>query len=909
MGARSVWGWVAVRCLTAVCLTALCLAGAAPSALAAQGSPSPDSTVARDPLTRVLEAAAREARASRHAGDEAFLDLAVASLPPVTVTAYARGADALLPFARVAALAELVADSVAADRWVGAVRRGGPALVVDATRRQAWHGTTRLALADSQVAVHDGELQLSATALAALLGVQVEVDWAALRVHVGGADSLPVAARLRREAGYRALRHASGDAGQVVERDFGDRPRVLGGFAGEYAVTAPVRTPGDHGSYVVALGGELLGGSLETRMRGGLDGARERGATTWSWTGAWEHTAWVRQLRAGDVGGTGLRGRPIRGVAVTNAPYRRANRVGTTAFSGELGPGWQVEAYRNGILVGVDTTDAAGHFAFDMAVGYGENPVDFVAYGPHGERRTFTQQYQLPVTLLPAGRLEYGLSGGACAAPGLRRECRATGNLDLRYGLTGRWVVAAGADWFRRDSPGARTTPYVGVTGAPLNAMTVELQAVRHGYTRGALRLEPTRSVRVSAEHVAYDSDAGTPYLAPAGRRAETTLSATLRPFAGRGDAVLVDGAASRVAVATGTFTHLSLSPSARWRTLLLQPYGRWSITALADAAPRTATQFGARASYATEGRLRDRIGPLYLTGQLEADARGEIGFVSASVLRTVRASLRVGGTADWRAGDRRPTLGVSVWWDHARVRSSTTVTQPAEGRAVAQQALQGSALWNASTRQVTLGAGSQLQQGALAGRLFVDDNGNGRRDAGEPRVAGMGVSAGGRATRTDARGEFLLTNLVPFESVVIALDTLHRADPSVVPGFATARIVPAPNGVRVVEVPFVPSGTLEGRVTLTDGPRTIGVPSLPLVVTALGADGRVTRVTRTTTFSDGGFYVTGLPPGDYVVAVAPEALAARRWRETAATARLAFAAGGVVVDGLVVRLEAGTGR
>jgi len=46
-------------------------------------------------------------------------------------------------------------------------------------------------------------------------------------------------------------------------------------------------------------------------------------------------------------------------------------------------------------------------------VRYGENPVDFVAYGPFGEIREFNRTYRVLSELLPARRFEYGLSEAA----------------------------------------------------------------------------------------------------------------------------------------------------------------------------------------------------------------------------------------------------------------------------------------------------------------------------------------------------------------------------------------------------------------------------------------------------------------------------------------------------------------
>ena len=109
----------------------------------------------------------------------------------------------------------------------------------------------------------------------------------------------------------------------------------------------------------------------------------------------WRENRWVKQLRIGDVPSTGTRGRPLEGAAITNTPYVRPSFVGALRYTGRLEPGWSVEAYRGGDLVAYDSADPSGGFSMNLPVRYGENPVDFVAYGPFGEIREFNRTYRL----------------------------------------------------------------------------------------------------------------------------------------------------------------------------------------------------------------------------------------------------------------------------------------------------------------------------------------------------------------------------------------------------------------------------------------------------------------------------------------------------------------------------------
>ena len=75
-----------------------------------------------------------------------------------------------------------------------------------------------------------------------------------------------------------------------------------------------------------------------------------------------------------------------------------------------------------------------------------------------------------------------------------------------------------------------------------------------------------------------------------------------------------------------------------------------------------------------------------------------------------------------------------------------------------------------------------RIERGGISGYVFLDDNGNGIRDAGEPGIPGVRVVVGGRAVRTDARGRHSSWDLVPFEPVEIWTDSTSIPDPTLVP-------------------------------------------------------------------------------------------------------------------------------
>src|SRR5882672_4595974 len=297
------------------------------------------------------------------------------------------------------------------------------------------------------------------------------------------------------------------------------------------------------------------GASCTSMPRGPASGARTAGSNSCGWA------MWRPRVRA----------RALEGVSITNAPFVRPSLIGSLRYGGALEPGWSVEAYRGGDLVAYDSADASGAFRIDLPVRYGENPVDFVAYGPFGEIREFNRTYRVLNELLPARRFEYGLSAGRCPQPSF--ICNATTNLDLRYGATARWTVQGGLDQYWRDSLADRTHPYAALVGNPSNDWAIQSEVVGAGLVRGALRYEPSVDLRLEGEYVHFTRDS-TSVLAVPGRRAQWTLTGFFRPKTSHGF-FFFDGRFERISTDPGALTRTRLGASIQTDEMRLLPYVR----------------------------------------------------------------------------------------------------------------------------------------------------------------------------------------------------------------------------------------------------------------------------------------------------------------------------------------------
>ena len=361
----------------------------------------------------------------------------------------------------------------------------------------------------------------------------------------------------------------------------------------------------------------------------------------------------------------------MRGLSVTNAPFLRSSHFGDIGFQGALGPGWEIEAYRGGRLIAIDSADAMGSFSMDLPVEYGENTVDFVAYGPFGETRRFDESYRVSGDVIPAHKVEYGLAVGGCRTV----QCRASANLDLRYGFSSRWTVRGGLEHFWRDSVPGLFHPYVGIGGTLGSAWGVEIEGVQAAVVRGALRYEPSRALRLGTEYHDFAAGTAAPLLTPAGRRTQWTADALARPLRGRDD-VYLEASVDRITAADGRTTSGRLGLSLYASRFRLAPAVRH--VRLADASGATAQSFASLNTFSLPfPELGPLLGRISTRTSWEMELGGRLAAAGGYLAREIGRHLHVKAGAAWTRGlGTMVTMFLST--QLPTVRATTSVAAPA---------------------------------------------------------------------------------------------------------------------------------------------------------------------------------------------------------------------------------------
>ncbi|MEO8227037.1 MAG: carboxypeptidase-like regulatory domain-containing protein [Gemmatimonadota bacterium] len=791
-----------------------------------------------------------------------MIELRLGRLATRTVEAYRVGDEALIPLGQFFDMAGARATISPSGRVDATLQPGNVPLVIDAMTDVATFGRRRVTVPAGLKRLVNGELFYPATRLGELLDAPMYVDWTELEVVMRDPGPLPVAQALRRRAARIALAAENSPHSPGIRLPA--ERRQWDGFVVDYTLLSPSSSPIGGSSYSVQAGADLLNGSLELGASsiGPADAGDVR--VDASWLGVWRNNRIVRQLRLGDGFGTGPRPRSIRGVSVTNAPFVRPSLIGSIPYAGRLPAGWGVEAYRAGQLIAFDSTDATGDFAIQLPVLYGENPVEFIAYGPYGETRVFARTYRVASALLPAHRLEYGASGGQCRF----LACSASANTDIRYGISRRWTVQGGAERFWRDTLGDLFHPYAGVTGSVTNAITLQADAVANGFVHSGIFYEPSLDMRLTGEYTRYDTSSVQPIITLPGRRTLWQIGGFYRPVREK-DFFYFEAAAERALTGDRTTDRARIGVSLQAGPVRVLPYARFERDA-SPGGPATRRSF---AGFSTTvlprqswGRL---LGSAFMRGTFEMEDLSRVSLASFALARSVAQRVRLELGVSWIRGFSGPvyTAGLSSYL--TSLRSYTTATAQRGAPAAFSQLVQGSVLYDRAHRRMQLAPGPSLQRAGITGRVFMDANGNGRFDPGEDGLRNVRVQIGSNSAISDSAGGYRVWDLVPFEPLAVTVDSMSFESPLWVASYPSVGVVAGPNRYTLVDIPIVQGAVIEGRVVRPLGTAVQGVGGVSLLLT----DARTGLVQTMVTFTDGSYYMLGVRPGTYRLTVDPRVL------------------------------------
>jgi hypothetical protein len=610
----------------------------------------------------------------------------------------------------------------------------------------------------------------------------------------------------------------------------------------------------DDNRLYLALGGVVAGGETDVALNYDNNTPFVGSQQFFQWRYVNNENPGLRQVTAGKIYTPSIASiyAPVIGIQFTNAPtvYRRSFGTYTLTYYSEAN--WVVELYMNNSLVDYAKAPAAGFYTFKVPLVYGNSLLKLRFYGPWGEELSHEQNIQIPFNFLPVGEFEYTASAGVVQDSLNSRF----GRVSCNYGLGERVTVGAGAEYLSSIVNG-REIPFVNAS------LRVSSNLLLSGeYALGV------RAKAVASYHLPSDLQLELDYIRyTRGQEAinysylEERKAIVSFPFRGPKFTLF-----SRLSLYQAILPGTELAPASKYTTGegLLSGVFFHVNTNLTTYA--WFTQQSAPYVYSSLSMAFRLPGKIILTPQVQyeyrqrriIDLRTEMGkYVNSRGFFNVYYEKNIKSNFT--------SVGLGLRYDFSFALTSMSITRVNQAVAMVQSA-SGSLIYDDQTKYVGFDRHSSVGKGGLLIEPYLDLNGNGKRDPGEPRVSGVTIRINGgiiqinsadttiRVSGLEAYASYILHLNASFESV--AWDIRNK----------TIRVVVDPNQFKVLEIPVAIFGEVTGMVYQKED--NSQKPLGRIVVCFYRVDKSLAG--QAITEADGSFDFAGLMPGTYTAEVSP---------------------------------------
>lgn len=603
-----------------------------------------------------------------------------------------------------------------------------------------------------------------------------------------------------------------------------------------------------------------------------------------------------------------------RGARISSFPLDRTGEFDSVNLVGELLLGWEVELYRNDVLLDFRAARQDGRYEFEeVPLLFGLNVLRLAFFGPQGQRREEVRRVLVGPGQTPPGEFNYRFAVNQQdeylipvpdddQVPDEQQgEVRAL--MEAEYGVTKNFSLAASASSLALPG-GRRSYGSAGVRFGWRGLYTrLDLMGASEGGTAGKVGAQLSMPLNLSllAEHTELNDfiserfpDDGDPTvrLSKLGLHGVIPFGSLFRvPFSITGEHETKESGDTDTRVRNRISTWISrVSLSNRLEWLRSRNAGIETTNAtgsllvggrLYRTAVRGELQYGLEPeSELTRGILTlERNFSRDTTGRVSADHR----FIGDKVTTwSVALSQRFDIVA----------LGLNGAWSDDGAASVFLSLSFALGR----EPRTGD--WSMRSRPIA-------EYGSASARVFLDNDFDGAFGPDDTPIEGALFDVGRGITResTNEDGVVLLTGLAPWKDVDVVLPPRGLEDPYWVPRTEGYTIESRPGATTITDFPVVVTGEVDGIVYLRQAGENFEVADVALRL--LDESGETVSEVRSA--FDGFFLFESVRPGRYTVRV--DAGQMQRLNLIASDARTVEIEGdGTIVSGVKFVLQPATG-
>lgn len=583
------------------------------------------------------------------------------------------------------------------------------------------------------------------------------------------------------------------------------------------------------------------------------------------------------RFQFGDVTPVRLGSRSIsaqsRGLFITNGSLNTIKDIEVTSFSGPVLQGWDVELYRNGVLIDQKLNVVNGRYEFDdVPLNYGQNSFEIIQYGPQGQVVSNTYEKLIDSTTNLDQDWTYDLSlvdlGETLFSQSTIAEPEYTG-----YALTGEYSKGLSRDLGIRFGHstifGDDSLNILSVGGNYRATDRILLGFDLSGDTDEEFRFDLNARTAIGrhAVRLAYQA-----YQQKPDETLDNTLSHRLSLLNNGPIVSSKNFRASYQNLLTASDNGLGTNVYEAKNSIGMNFLGlsaNHSLSYIKEESDNTSndTLTGTLA-------LQRNIGPVFSRLQASYDATDsfEATNYSGQFSMNIGESMRTKLTLDHSVltDIQRATLDFD--WSKRQFNLATRVSYDSNENWFASLFARFS-IGAVPTALDTFNTNRSLaNSGSFVIRIFEDQNANLEYDPGEPLLEGVKVdSVQSRSNAvSDINGLATLTSLQDQKTtdIIIKQDTLP--DPFMIPAIAGISITPRAGFIDSIDYPILHGSEVDGSLTIMTAEEEEIVGKY-IELELLNSYGRVVKKTKTE--FDGYFLFTAIKPGKYSLRVAQESV------------------------------------
>ncbi|MET4141739.1 hypothetical protein [Pedobacter sp. UYP1] len=555
----------------------------------------------------------------------------------------------------------------------------------------------------------------------------------------------------------------------------------------------------------------------------------------------------VKQISAGKIQGQSIASiyAPVVGIQVTNTPTAYRRSFGTYTLSNHTEPNWTVELYVNGVLINYVKADAAGFYTFNVPLTYGNSLVKLRFYGPYGEERVSEQNIAIPFNFLPKGEFEYTASAGIVEDSLHSRFSRFSGN----YGLNKNISIGGGTEYLSSIGSGT-TIPFINTSVRVLPNLLFSAEYDHNVRSKALLSYNLSSGLQIELNYTWY-------------KKEQTAINNTF--LEDRKVTVSFPIRGSKISAYTRILLEQFILPNTKYTNvewLVSSSFGSYSTSINTYALFMDQNNPYVYSLFSISMRALKSI---LVTQQLQYEyGAGKIIGIKTELEKRVfrNGYLNVSYEQNFSSNIRNMELGIRYDFSFAQTRA--TLRKSNEVLTYLQSA-NGSLIHDSKSNYTSFNNHTSVGRGAVILAPYLDMNGNGRRDADEPKVLGLRIHVnGGRVEQSVKDSTIRITDLEAYTNYVIELDStsfdivawhLHRKNYSVIID---------PNSVKRIEVPVLVLGQVSGQVIFKNKEEEKGIGRILINL----YNDKAKLVAHTVSEADGYFTYMGLMPGNYSASI-----------------------------------------